>query len=84
MKLHDPSLLADLMDRRQVNGAQLGRLAGTSRQFIHQLLKGSRTSCADDTALLIEQALNVGPGALFYDPDVTPLPARRRLARSAA
>lgn len=65
--LIDPMLLEDLMDVRQKNGAQLGRQVGTSRQFIHQLRTGKRTSCTDITAHAIEVALGVTPGALFRD-----------------
>lgn len=78
--LIDPTLLGDMMDVRQKNGAQLGRQVGTSRQFIHQLRTGKRASCTDATAHAIEVALGVKPGALFRDTaDLQP-----RRARAAA
>jgi transcriptional regulator with XRE-family HTH domain len=76
--LIDPTLLDNLMDLKQKNGAQLGRQAGTSRQFIHQLRTGKRTSCTDATAIAIAAALGVRTGALFRDAaDERP---RRRVA----
>ena len=89
-QLIDPALLDNLMDLKQKNGAQLGRLAGTSRQFIHQLRTGKRTSCTDAKAAAIAAALGVKTGALFRDAtDLQPrraqiLDAPPRRARAAA
>jgi plasmid maintenance system antidote protein VapI len=65
MKLRDASLLATYMKARDFSGARLGRYAGCSRQFIHQLVHGEKNTCTREVGLRIEEALSVLPGTLF-------------------
>jgi len=66
MRLRDPQLLADWMKKKDDMGqARLGRHAECSRQFIHLLLTGQRTTCTPAVAKRIEEALDVVPGTLF-------------------
>lgn len=71
MKLTSPSLLAGYMERQDFSQARLGRYAGCSRQFIHQLLNGESTTCTPELAEFIEEALCVLPGTLFVNPKST-------------
>lgn len=71
MKLISAPLLAGYMDRHGFSQARLGRYAGCSRQFIHQLLNGASTTCTPEIAGYIEEALGVLPGTLFM-PSVSP------------
>lgn len=68
MKLARPDLLADYMKAGDFSQARLARYADCSRQFIHMLLSGERTTCTPRVATLIEEALRVLPGTLFVDP----------------
>lgn len=67
MKLIDAGILAAHMKHRDMNQARLARYVGCSRQFVHQLLAGERTSCTPKLAESIEEVLNVPPGALFVE-----------------
>jgi hypothetical protein len=71
MRLRNPQLLADYMDASDFSQARLARYAGCSRQFIHLLLKGDRTTCTIDVGRRIEEAVRVLPGTLF-DLSVSP------------
>jgi hypothetical protein len=74
VQLRDPHTLRAVMVAKDMTGARLGRLAGgVSRQFVNQLLSGRRTSCSDETAALIENALDARPGSLFL-----PAPVKTR------
>lgn len=68
MKLTSATLLGGYMERHGFSQARLGRYAGCSRQFIHQLLNGESTTCTPELAEFIEEALGVIPGTLFVDP----------------
>lgn len=65
MRLRDPALLAAYMDAQEFSQARLARYAGTSRQFINQLVHGDRRTCTQQVGSLIEEAMRVLPGTLF-------------------
>ena len=65
MKLKDRDLLVAHMKHRDFTQARLARSAGCSRQFIHLLVTGTRTSCTERVGVRIEQALDVPSGTLF-------------------
>lgn len=65
MTLKDPETLAAWMERKGFSGNRLARYAGCSRQFIHQLLHGERTSMTPRLAMNIAEALDVPLDALF-------------------
>lgn len=71
MRLRKPELLAEYMAASDFTQARLGRYAGCSRQFVHLLLAGERTTCTPEIAKRIEEAVRVLPGTLF-DPYVSP------------
>ncbi len=73
MRLRNPQLLADYMKANDFTQARLARYAGCSRQFIHLLLKGERTTCTREIGQRIEEAVRVLPGTLF-DASVSPEP----------
>lgn len=86
MKLRDAGLLVRYMDVNDFSQARLGRYAGCSRQFIHMLASGQKTTCTREVGTRIEEALRVLPGTLFV-PQVSPTagqPVRRRATRGAA
>lgn len=72
MRLRNPRLLADYMAANDFTQARLARYAGCSRQFIHLLLKGERTTCTQGVGERIEEAVRVLPGTLF-DRSVSPV-----------
>lgn len=83
MYLTDPAKLRDWMTYRSLSYAELGRAAGVSRQFVHQLATGHKRTCRPKTARLIEKFLlppqdrrSPGDGPLFVarysDPSVVP------------
>lgn len=84
MKLSDPALLAAYMEQREYTGARLGRKAGVTRQFIYQLLNGSRRKCSDERAKNIEMALGLIPGTLFRNDEATVTPLAGAGQTSAA
>ena len=59
MKLNSPDLLVAHMKHKDFSQARLGRAAGTSRQFIHLLIVGERSSCSERVGKRIEEALDV-------------------------
>ena len=65
MKVRDRTLLAQYIEARDFSQARLGRYAGCSRQFIHQLVSGEKRTCTPAVGRLIEEALDVLPGTLF-------------------
>lgn len=69
MKLLDPNILSAHMEHRDMNQARLARYAGCSRQFVNQLLNGTKSSCTPKLAEAIEEVLNVPHGALFVGKD---------------
>ena len=71
MRLRDPKLLRSLMAAQDCSQSNLARQANCSRQFIHMLLNGTRRSCTDDVAALIEGSLSLLPGTLFM-PEMSP------------
>lgn len=71
MRLRSPQLLAAYMDANDFSQARLARYAGCSRQFVHLLLKGDRTTCTKEIGTRIEEALRVLPDTLFI-PSVSP------------
>jgi transcriptional regulator with XRE-family HTH domain len=71
MKLSDPDLLAAYMAKQNLTGAHLGRKAGITRQFVYQLLGGSRRKCSEERAANIEMALGLIPGTLFAPDEAT-------------
>lgn len=81
MRLRNPRLLADYMAANDFTQARLARYAGCSRQFIHLLLKGERTTCTQHVGELIEEAVRVLPGTLF---DRSVSPEKRPVVRARA
>ncbi|MEO5663509.1 MAG: helix-turn-helix transcriptional regulator [Nocardioides sp.] len=71
MRLRRPELLADYMKANDFTQARLARYAGCSRQFIHLLLKGERSTCTVEVGRRIEEAVRVLPGTLF-EPSMSP------------
>lgn len=71
MRLRNPQLLAKYMEANDFTQARLARYAGCSRQFIHMLLTGERTTCTVEVGRRIEEAVRVLPGTLF-DGKVSP------------
>jgi transcriptional regulator with XRE-family HTH domain len=69
MKLRDRGLLTDYMKAGDFSQARLGRYANVSRQFINQLVTGTRTTCTPEVGKRIEEALRVLPGTLFVPND---------------
>ena len=67
MKIRDRQLLINYMTDRSVSGARLGRHAECSRQFIHGLRTGTKTTCTPKVAERIEEALGLLKGTLFVD-----------------
>lgn len=65
MRLHSTQLLADYMKAGDFSQARLARYVGCSRQFIHMLVNGERTTCTVDVGRRIEEAMRVLPGTLF-------------------
>lgn len=65
MRLRDRELLAKYMAANDFTQARLGRYAGRSRQFIHMLVTGEKTTCTPEVGQRIEEALRVLPGTLF-------------------
>jgi transcriptional regulator with XRE-family HTH domain len=63
--------LEKAMRTRDLNAAEVGRMAGTNRQTVSNLRRGSRARLREETARQIEKVLAVAPGALFaYDSEV--------------
>ncbi|MFD6030513.1 helix-turn-helix domain-containing protein [Cellulosimicrobium funkei] len=79
MKLRNPELLVAYMDEKKFSQARLARYAGVSRQFIHMLTTGQKTTCRPEVGGLIEEALGLLKGTLF-DPKESP-PARPAVVR---
>lgn len=75
MRLRNPQLLADYMKANDFTQARMARYAGCSRQFIHMLLNGERSTCTAEVGSRIEEAVRVLPGTLF-DRNVSPASTR--------
>jgi hypothetical protein len=75
MRLKDRHLLLKYMEAGDFTQARLGRYAGCSRQFIHMLISGERTTCTREIGTRIEEAMRVLPGTLF---EVSMSPVRKR------
>ena len=86
MQVRDVALLRRYIGEQ--NQTRLAENAQCSRQFIHKLTTGQRTSCAESTARRIEETLRVLPGTLFVakvSPTIdTPAASRRTRSRTAA
>ncbi|MBA8964650.1 hypothetical protein JOJ86_005928 [Rhodococcus percolatus] len=65
MQVRDSDLLVRYMENADFSQARLARYVGCSRQFIHMLVTGERTTCTRQIGDLIEEALRVLPGTLF-------------------
>lgn len=65
MRLKSPEILRAFMDQKQFSMSRLARYAGCSRQFIHLLLKGDKTTCSEPLADAIAEALDVPRMAIF-------------------
>lgn len=65
MQVRDADLLVRYMENADFSQARLARYVGCSRQFIHLLVTGQRTTCTKQIGELIEEALRVLPGTLF-------------------
>ena len=65
MRVRDTELLVRYMENADFSQARLARYCGCSRQFIHLLVTGQRTTCTKQIGELIEEALSVLPGTLF-------------------
>lgn len=65
MKLRDPDLLVAYMKHKDFTQARLARSAERSRQFIHMLTNGQKSTCQETVAKRIEEALDVPRGTLF-------------------
>lgn len=65
MRLKSPDILRAFMDQKGFNMSRLARYAGCSRQFIHLLLKGEKTTCSEPLARALAEALDVPTVALF-------------------
>lgn len=81
MKLKDKELLTAYMRHTDFSQARLARAVGTSRQFIHMLASGEKSSCSEKVGSRIEQALNVPPGTLFLR-QVSPNKGQRVASRT--
>lgn len=84
MRIRDPKLLVAYMDHKDFSQSRLARYVGCSRQFIHLLVTGQRTTCTKEIGNLIEEALDTVPGTLFL-PQKSPVtrpsvPSRRTAA----
>jgi transcriptional regulator with XRE-family HTH domain len=82
MTLTSAETLLALMRQKDFTGARLGRYAGCSRQFIHQLLKGEKRSMTPRVAENIAEALDV-PLAVLFMPS-TSSAANQTVKRRAA
>lgn len=67
MKIRDRQLLINYMADRDISGARLGRHAECSRQFIHGLRAGTKSTCTPKVAERIEEALGLLKGTLFVE-----------------
>lgn len=65
MQVRDSDLLTRYMQNADFSQARLARYVGCSRQFIHMLVTGERTTCTKQVGGLVEEALRVLPGTLF-------------------
>lgn len=85
MQVRDPELLVKYMENADFSQARLARYVGCSRQFIHLLVTGERSTCTKQIGALIEEALRVLPGTLFV-PRLSPTttrPASKRKTQAA-
>ncbi|MEE6273481.1 helix-turn-helix transcriptional regulator [Georgenia sp. MJ206] len=71
MRLRDPKLLVGYMEMNDFTQARLARHAECSRQFIHMLVTGEKTTCTPAVGERIEEALRVLPGTLFVPKEST-------------
>lgn len=76
--LRDRGTLETALRAADLNGAELARAAGITRQYVSRLRSGERLSARYEVAAAVERALRVTPGTLFDyapagpDPDVSP------------
>lgn len=65
MRLKSPDILRAFMDQKGFSMSRLARYAGCSRQFIHALLSGNKSTCSVELARDLAEALDVPTVALF-------------------
>lgn len=65
MRLKSPDILRAFMEQKGFTMSRLARYAGCSRQFVHLLLKGEKTTCSEPLGKAIAEALDVPTLALF-------------------
>ena len=65
MKLTSAVILRELMATKRFDQAKLARYADCSQSFISQLLGGKKTSCSEELADHIAEALEVPTAVLF-------------------
>lgn len=65
MKLNSTVILAELMSTKGMDQAKLARYAGCSQSFISQMLNGHKSSCSQELADDIAEALQVPTVVLF-------------------
>jgi len=65
VRLLNPALLVSHMEAQDFTQSRLAKHAKCTRQFIHMLTAGKRTTCSDELAERIELALRVLPGTIF-------------------
>lgn len=83
MRLRNAELLVGYMDAGDFTQARLARFAGCSRQFIHMLVTGERSTCTPEVAKRIEEAMRVLPGTLFDahgSPSARPAVRQRKIS----
>lgn len=80
MQVRDAGLLVAYMEKEDFSQSRLARYCGCSRQFIHMLVTGERTTCTKQLGSLVEEALNVLPGTLFV-PQKSPNSGQRNKKR---
>jgi transcriptional regulator with XRE-family HTH domain len=71
MNLTSAGMLRELMEARSFDQARLARYAGCSQSFISQLLRGKKSSCSQELAVAISEALSVPASVLFVPSDST-------------
>lgn len=65
MRLKSPDILRAFMEQKGFTMSRLARYAGCSRQFISLLLMEKKTTCSEELARDIAEALDVPTVALF-------------------
>lgn len=83
MKLNSAVILTELMDTKGFDQAKLARYAGCSQSFVSQLVNGRKSSCSQELADHIAEALEVPTMVLFAASESTDGRSfRKRVTRS--